>query len=144
MTHVAEASLTFVGQLDPEAFRAFAERRAARLSLAYEADQATATGELTGTLELLGADGAVLNTLPVSIDAASTGVWDLKDIASDPSQVTGLELMTDGGPVAASWALVATTSQPDGTLVSVLLPAPVATGATSVAVRQDATLGNAG
>lgn len=43
MTRAVETLLTFAGQLDPEAFGAFAERRAARLSLAYEAGEATAT-----------------------------------------------------------------------------------------------------
>jgi hypothetical protein len=43
MRREVEASLTFAGQFDPAAFRAFAERRAARLSLAYEAREATAT-----------------------------------------------------------------------------------------------------
>jgi hypothetical protein len=42
VTRAVEACLTFAGQLDPEAFRAFAERRAARLSLSYEAHEATA------------------------------------------------------------------------------------------------------
>lgn len=104
-------------------------------------DQATATGTLTGTLRVLGPAGRVLATKDVQIDAASTGSWKLSDLTSDPTQVTGLELLAGDAHVSASWALVAEHTQDDGVLASVLLPAPVVTDPVSVVVRQDATLG---
>ena len=104
-------------------------------------DQATATGSFTGTLRLLGRTGAVLTEKNVEIDAASTGAWKLSDITPDASKVAGIELRAGTSPVAVSWALVAEQTQADGVLVSVLLPAAVATGAASVVVRQDPALG---
>jgi hypothetical protein len=104
-------------------------------------DQVTATGTLTGTLRLLGPGGTVLSTKDVTIDAASTGSWKLSDLASDPGQVTGIELLAGDAHVSASWALVAEKTQDDGVLASVLLPAPVLTDPVSVVVRQDPTLG---
>ena len=104
-------------------------------------DQATAAGSLTGTLRLLGAGGTVLVEKKVEIDAASTGSWSLSDLTAAPAAVTGVELLADDTAVTASWALVAEQTQDDGVLVSVLLPAPVATGPVSVVVREDPTLG---
>ena len=104
-------------------------------------DQNTATGSLTGTLRVLGAGGTVLTEKNVEIDAASTGSWPLADLAVDPTQVTGIELLAGDTQVNASWALVAEQTQDDGVLASVLLPAPVLTEPASVVVRQDPTLG---
>ncbi|HEY0118462.1 MAG TPA: DUF5719 family protein [Cellulomonas sp.] len=104
-------------------------------------DQATATGSFTGTLRVLGAGGTVLAEKSVEVDAASTGSWPLKSIAADPTKVTGVELLAGDTAVTASWALVAERTQSDGVLVSVLLPAPVATGPARVVVREDPTLG---
>ena len=112
-------------------------------------DQANATGELTGTLRLLGAGGAVLGTRNVAIDAGSTGVWPLSDLVSDPSQVTGVELLpgsggsgaAGSGAVTASWALIAQHTQADGVLFGVVLPAPVTTDRGVVVVREDPALG---
>jgi hypothetical protein len=104
-------------------------------------DQASATGSLTGTLRVLGPGGSVLVTKNVAIDAASTGSWQLSDLVSDPTRVTGVELLAGDARVSAAWALVAQTTQDDGILASVLLPAPVLTDPVSVVVRQDPVLG---
>ena len=104
-------------------------------------DQASATGSFTGTLRVLGPGGSVLTEKHVDVDAGSTGSWPLQDLSVDPRQVTGIELLTDDSAAQVSWALVAEQSQDDGVLVSVLLPAPVATGPASVVVREDPTLG---
>lgn len=158
------------------------------------------TGDATGTLRVLGTDGAVLATRPVRIAAGSTGAWSLASLASgdetlavapptpesaddgsdgasdDPTPalptnlgdaqtwfapdppptstapatpppsagpvVTGVDLVTDAGAhVRLAWALVATVDRPDGQLVSVLDPVPVATGAPDVAVQRESRAG---
>jgi hypothetical protein len=102
---------------------------------------ATATGALTGTVRLLGPGGAVLAEHTLSVDAASTGSWPLADLVERPGDVTGVLLLADEGTLGAAWALVAERTQDDGTLASVLLPAPEPVGASRVAVRQDPALG---
>lgn len=104
-------------------------------------DAAGATGELTGTLRVLGHAGVVLAEHRLTVDAGSTGSWPLADLADRPGDVTGLQLVVDAGPVAASWGLVAEVTQDDGPLVSVLLPAPEPLGSSRVAVREEPALG---
>ncbi len=106
-----------------------------------DGEAATATGTATGTLRLLGADGAVLAEHRVSVDAGSTGSWALADLVPDPSRVTGVLVLPDDGSTALSWALVAEVPEADGVLASVLLPAAAPVGATTVAVAEDPTLG---
>lgn len=96
---------------------------------------------MTGTLRLLRSDGSVLDEHQVSVDSGTTAAWPLTKLAPDPSQIAGVSLISADGPVDVSWALVAERSQADGTLVSVLLPAPEPTAAAAIAVHQDPQVG---
>lgn len=100
-----------------------------------------AAASVTGTLRLLRSDGSVLDEHQVSVDAGTTAAWPLAKLVADPTQVAGVSLITTDGPVDASWALVAERAQADGTLVSLLLPAPEPAAAGRIAVRQDPHVG---
>lgn len=100
-----------------------------------------AAASATGTLRLLRSDGSVLQENQVSVDAGTTAAWPLATLVPDPTQVAGVSLVTADGPVDVSWALVAERSQADGTLVSLLLPAPEPVAAGQIAVRQDPSVG---
>ncbi|UZN01900.1 DUF5719 family protein [Cellulomonas sp. S1-8] len=91
-------------------------------------------GEATAVLRVLGRDGQVLSEHDVSVDAGTTGGWDVADLATDAA---GLELEPTGG-AGLAWAVVLTVVQPDGRLVAVLDPVPAVGEVTAVVVREDA------
>ena len=96
---------------------------------------------LRGTLRLLGADGGVLESSRVTVDAGSTGSWPLADLVEAPADVRGVQLVWDAGSTVASWALLAEHVQDDGTLVTLLEPVRAIQGPSEVAVRRDPAVG---
>jgi hypothetical protein len=116
---------------------------AASLVLGAVADGAdsSAGGAVTAHLRALGPKGGVLAERTVSIPAGSTT---LVDVASLGLGVTGIELEpAPGNPagVTVAWSLLVTLTQPDGVLVSVLLPTPDGQDVTQVPVRAGTRLG---
>jgi hypothetical protein len=113
-------------------------------------------GEASGTVRLLGKDGAVLAERALRLAAGTTGAWWVDSLAAetgtivapdpalpaaspaDPRGVVGVDLLTDDGSrVELAWALVAGVERPDGWLLSVLDPVPVPSATPAVAVRED-------
>jgi hypothetical protein len=113
-----------------------------------------ASGEATGTMRVIGADGRVLAERVVRIPAGTTGAW-LADTlvgqgplvpgtAGQPlaaGTVTAIQLVPDEGPARLAWALVADVARPDGALVSVLTPVPAEEDDRAVTVRHDPRVG---
>jgi hypothetical protein len=99
-------------------------------------------GSVSVVLRALGPTGAVIKEQPVDLAAGHTTQV---VVASLGAGVTGIELVTppataDNGAQVA-WSLLATVTQADGTLVSVVVPTPDAQDVTQVPVRSASRLG---
>ncbi|MEN0129046.1 MAG: DUF5719 family protein [Brevundimonas sp.] len=112
------------------------------------------TGDATGTLRVIGADGRVVGERKVRIPAGTTGSWVAETLVGDGQLVPGaagqaaaagsvaaLQLVPDDGDVRLAWALVAEVARPDGMFVSVLAPVPAQDDERAVTVRYDPRVG---
>ncbi|HEY5553521.1 MAG TPA: DUF5719 family protein, partial [Cellulomonas sp.] len=116
---------------------------AASLVLGAVADGAdpSAGGAVTANLRALGPKGGVLTERTVSIPAGTTT---LVDVATLGLGITGIELSPapdNPAGVTFAWSLLVTATQPDGVLVSVLLPTPDGQDVRQVPVRAGTRLG---
>jgi len=116
---------------------------AASLVLGAVADGAdpSAGGAVTANLRALGPKGGVLTERALSIPAGTTT---LVDVATLGLGITGIELSPapdNPAGVTFAWSLLVTVTQPDGVLVSVLLPTPDGQDVTQVPVRAGTRLG---
>lgn len=96
----------------------------------------------SGQVELLGVHGEVLQTRDLHVDAGTTGMWDIGDLLQgQPGQdVAAIKLVADEDGAVLVWGLLVEREQDDGTLVSMLEPAPVAAAAQRVQVWDDAAV----
>ncbi|WP_163275287.1 DUF5719 family protein [Cellulomonas iranensis] len=106
---------------------------AARLVVAAVGQDDEDRGRTRATLRALDRDGTVLSEVPVTVDAGTTGAWDVADVAAG---AVALELEPDGGTPLA-WGVTLTVAQADGDLVAVLDPVPVNGRAKDRTVRED-------
>jgi len=106
----------------------------ARVVVAAVGQDASAKGEASATLRVLGRDGQVVSEHAVSVDAGTTGAWDVADLADGAA---GVELEPIDG-VTLAWAVTLTLAQQDGPLVAVLDPVAVVGATAALQVRQDA------
>jgi hypothetical protein len=111
------------------------------LAAVADGDDPSAGGAVTANLRVLGSNGGVLAERTVSVTAGSTT---LVDVASLGLGVTGIELEPahdNPAGVTFAWSLLVTVTQPDGMLLSVLLPTPDGQDVTQVPVRAGTRLG---
>ncbi|NMR20775.1 hypothetical protein HIR71_11190 [Cellulomonas fimi] len=98
----------------------------------------------TGTLHVLGADGAVLDEREVRVEAGTTFAMPATDLVTG-RQVAGLALTLEDadrtGRAALAWTVLASVPAADGELVSILDPVPDAAAQTRVPVQRASTLG---
>jgi len=95
-----------------------------------------------GTVEVVGTTGKVLVTKTLSVDAGTTGAWQLADLAEgiSPDQIAAVRVVAGDGTVLV-WAVVVETVQDDGTLIALLTPTPPTGAPVVVTLRDDPTLG---
>jgi hypothetical protein len=106
---------------------------AARLVVAAVGRDGDDRGEARATLRAFDEGGRVLTEVPVSVDAGTTGSWDVADVAAT---AVALELEPrEGSPLA--WGVTLTDVQQDGELAAVLAPVPLSGQAGARDVRED-------
>ncbi len=106
---------------------------AARVVVGAVGRDVSDAGRGTATLRVLGRDGTPLSEHDVSVDAGTTGAWDVADLAPDAAAV---ELEPRGGTPLV-WAVALSVDQVDGPLVAMLDPVPVVGEAPALAVREN-------
>lgn len=90
------------------------------------------------TVRAYGADG-VLGEADVKVPVGTTVLFDLADLGTG---VVGAEVVADeDGPSRLAWGLVASVTNPDGALVSVVAPLTDAASVTQAEVREGRRLG---
>lgn len=100
-------------------------------------------GAATGTLRIIGTDGAILNELPMSVPAGTTVAIPVASLAG-AATVAGLDLVLPdrhGTGAVLAWSVLASFAAADGDFVSVLSPVPDVPAPPSVDVRRVGTLG---
>lgn len=103
-----------------------------------EATQEPIGPTLTVTVRVYGADG-MLGEEDVEVPIGTTVPYDLADLGTG---VVGVEVLADeDGPARLAWGLVASVTNPDGALVSVVAPLTDAAAVTQAEVREARRLG---
>lgn len=111
------------------------------------ADGADASAEVSaaGRVEVIGTHGQVLASHSLSVDAGTTGAWALSDLLPTGTPATAAAAVrlvpADGGSARLVWAVLATVSQADGELVTLLDPIGQGATAAAVPVREDPAIG---
>lgn len=105
---------------------------------AVAAGDAAGEGVGTALLRVLDDRGEAVLESTVSVDAGTTGSWDLAELSDeDLTEVAAGVQLVDSVGAELAWSVLVQREQADGTLVSVLVPVPAPAQEPTVAVVED-------